>query len=70
MHTLPAAVAAPWTALPSLTLYLVLIAAAAFAGGTSVAFLSLGHRRMQVLLSLTGGVMLGVGLLAAGRRRR
>jgi zinc and cadmium transporter len=63
MHTLPAAVAAPWTALPSLTLYLVLIAAAAFAGGTSVAFLSLGHRRMQVLLSLTGGVMLGVGLL-------
>ncbi|NDC54383.1 MAG: hypothetical protein EBZ74_08845 [Planctomycetia bacterium] len=26
-------------------------------------FLSLGHRRMQALLSLTGGVMLGVGLL-------
>jgi len=47
----------------SLATYLVLIAAAAFAGGTSIAFLSLGHRRMQVLLSLTAGVMLGVGLL-------
>lgn len=51
------------TAVASLVGYLVLIAAAAYAGGSSVAFLSLGHRRMQVLLSLTGGVMLGVGLL-------
>jgi zinc and cadmium transporter len=51
------------TAVASLVGYLLLIAAAAFAGGSSVAFLSLGHRRMQVLLSLTGGVMLGVGLL-------
>ena len=32
-------------------------------GCNEEAFLSLGHRRMQVLLSLTGGVMLGVGLL-------
>jgi zinc and cadmium transporter len=63
MHPLTAAVVPAWTSLPSLTLYLVLIAAAAFAGGTSIAFLSLGHRRMQVLLSFTGGVMLGVGLL-------
>jgi zinc and cadmium transporter len=47
----------------SLGIYLVLIAAAAFAGGTTMAFFSLGHRRMQVLLSLTAGVMLGVGLL-------
>lgn len=47
----------------SLGIYLVLIAAAAFAGGASMAFFSLGHRRMQVLLSLTAGVMLGVGLL-------
>ena len=47
----------------SLTVYLACIAAAAFAGGSSVAFLSLGHRTMQVLLSLTGGVLLGVGLL-------
>jgi len=51
------------TAVASLVGYLVLIAAAAYAGGSSVAFLSLGHRRMQVLLSLTAGVMLGVGLL-------
>ena len=51
------------TAVASLVGYLLLIAAAAYAGGSSIAFLSLGHRRMQVLLSLTGGVMLGVGLL-------
>ena len=43
--------------------YLLLVAAAAFAGGSSVAFLSLGHRRLQVLLSFTGGVLLGVGML-------
>jgi zinc and cadmium transporter len=51
------------TAMGSLAAYLALIAAAAVAGGSSVAFLSLGHRPMQVLLSLTGGVLLGVGLL-------
>ena len=56
------------TALPpassiGLAFYLLLIVGAAFAGGSSIAFLSLGHRRMQVLLSLTGGIMLGVGLL-------
>ncbi|MEI7781626.1 MAG: ZIP family metal transporter, partial [Planctomycetota bacterium] len=50
-------------AVTSLTLYLLLISAAAYAGGSSIAFLSLGHRRMQVLLSVTGGIMLGVGLL-------
>lgn len=47
----------------SLGIYLLLIATAAFAGGATMAFFSLGHRRMQVLLSLTAGVMLGVGLL-------
>lgn len=46
-----------------LTIYLVLIAAAALLGGSSVVLVSLGHRPMQVLLSLTGGVLLGVGLL-------
>jgi zinc and cadmium transporter len=60
---LPATITLQPTAVASLVGYLVLIAAAAYAGGSSVAFLSLGHRRMQVLLSLTGGVMLGVGLL-------
>lgn len=62
MLTVPvASVGTP--AVASLAAYLVCIAAAAFAGGSSVAFLSLGHRTMQVLLSLTGGVLLGVGLL-------
>ena len=51
------------SAMASLLLYLAMIATAAFAGGSSVAFLSLGHRPMQVLLSLTGGVLLGVGML-------
>ncbi|MCE9630994.1 MAG: ZIP family metal transporter [Planctomycetia bacterium] len=51
------------TAFASLVVELVLIAAAAFIGGSSLAFLSLGHRPMQVLLSLTGGVLLGVGML-------
>lgn len=51
------------TAFASLVVELLLIATAAFAGGASLAFLSLGHRPMQVLLSLTGGVLLGVGML-------
>jgi zinc and cadmium transporter len=63
MDPLLAATLPGTTALVSLVVYLALIAAAAFAGGSSVAFLSLGHRPMQVLLSLTGGVLLGVGML-------
>jgi zinc and cadmium transporter len=51
------------SATAALALYLVLIAAAALAGGSSVALLGLGHRTTQVLLSFTGGVLLGVGLL-------
>ena len=47
----------------SLAVYLLLIAVAAVAGGSSVALLKLGHRTTQVLLSFTGGVLLGVGLL-------
>jgi zinc and cadmium transporter len=69
MHQLPALLASG-PALPtaggtlgSLFVYLTLIAAAAIAGGSSMAFVSLGHRPMQVLLSLTGGVLLGVGVL-------
>lgn len=42
---------------------LVVTAAAAWAGGATVALLQLGHRRMQVLLSFTGGVLLGVAFL-------
>ncbi len=51
------------TAMASLAGYLVLIAAAAIAGGSSVALVSMSHRMTQVLLSFTGGVLLGVGLL-------
>ena len=46
-----------------LLMFLTLIAAASIAGGTSASLLTIGHRRMQILLSLTGGVMLGVGVL-------
>lgn len=60
---LPAFAVADTAALATLCGYLALIAAAAFLGGSSVAFLSLTHRQMQVALSLTGGVLLGVGLL-------
>mgnify|MGYP003339895259 CR=1 FL=1 len=63
MHPTLAAITLGSSAFASLVGYLLLIAAAAYAGGSSIAFLSLGHRRMQVLLSLTGGIMLGVGLL-------
>ena len=61
--TIVAAITLQPTAVASLLCYLLLIAGAAWLGGTSIAFLSLGHRRMQVLLSCTSGVMLGVGLL-------
>lgn len=58
----PAAVSAgPFAAV--LAVQCVLVAAAALAGGGSLSLLTLGHRPMQVLLSLTGGVLLGVGLL-------
>lgn len=59
------AAAADQSPLPFLTLalQLAIVSAAAYAGGSSLSFLSMGHRRMQVLLSLTGGVLLGVGLL-------
>jgi zinc and cadmium transporter len=46
-----------------LVVELVLVAAAAWIGGASVALLHLGHRRMQVLLSFTGGILLGVAFL-------
>lgn len=62
MHPLPA-VAGPPGPVVVLALQLAVIAAAAAAGGSSMSLLSLGHRRMQVLLSITGGVLLGVGML-------
>jgi zinc and cadmium transporter len=61
MHPLLAALSD--AGLGGLPIFLALIAVAAFVGGSSVSFLALGHRPMQVLLSLAGGVLLGVGLL-------
>ncbi|MFM7135741.1 MAG: ZIP family metal transporter [Planctomycetota bacterium] len=63
MNLLAAVLPATVPSAATLGVYLLLIALAAIAGGSSVAFLSLGHRTMQVLLSFTGGVLLGVGLL-------
>jgi zinc and cadmium transporter len=63
MHALFAAAVPDAQVIGVLAVQLALIAAAAFAGGSSIAFLSLGHRPMQVLLSLTGGMLLGVGML-------
>jgi zinc and cadmium transporter len=62
MHPLPA-VAGPPAPVAVLAVQLAVIAAAAFAGGSFMSLLALGHRRMQVLLSITGGVLLGVGML-------
>ena len=59
----PPAASAGASGLAVLAIQLAVIAAAAFAGGSWVAFLALTHRTMQVLLSFTGGVLLGVGLL-------
>ncbi|MFM1902618.1 MAG: hypothetical protein RLZZ440_518, partial [Planctomycetota bacterium] len=63
MPLLLAAVLPAPSATVALAGYLLLIAAAAFAGGSSMALLSLSHRMTQVLLSFTGGVLLGVGML-------
>lgn len=45
-----------------LTIYCVLIALSALFGGVLPSMLNLTHRRMQYLVSLIGGLMLGVGL--------
>ena len=63
MQPLPAVAAAGPLPIVVLTAQLAVIATAAFAGGSSLTLLSLGHRRMQVLLSITGGILLGVGML-------
>lgn len=59
---LAAGVASPET-VGILAGYLLLTSTAALLGGASVSLLALGHRATQVLLSFTGGVLLGVGLL-------
>lgn len=45
-----------------LTIYCLLIAASALFGGFLPSLLNLTHRRMQYLVSLIGGLMLGVGI--------
>ena len=63
MQPLLAATSASHMPFLTLAMQLAVVAGAAYAGGSSLSFLSMGHRRMQLLLSLTGGVLLGVGLL-------
>jgi zinc and cadmium transporter len=63
MPPLPAPTEPSHLPLLTLAIQLAAVSAAAYAGGSSLSCLSMGHRRMQVLLSLTGGVLLGVGLL-------
>jgi zinc and cadmium transporter len=63
MDSIVAAAESGSLALPTLAIQLAVVAAAAYAGGSSISFLALGHRLTQVLLSLTSGVLLGVGLL-------
>ncbi|MFO0871647.1 MAG: ZIP family metal transporter [Pirellulales bacterium] len=46
-----------------LAVYSVLIVGASLLGGFVPSVMRLGHRRMQMLLSVVGGLMLGVGLL-------
>ena len=46
-----------------LSIFVALICIASFAGGALATVLKLGHRRLQISLSLVSGVMLGVGLL-------
>lgn len=60
----PAVLAAGVTSVPLLLMvYCVLIAASSLFGGLLPSLLKLTHVRMQLLISLTGGLMLGVGLL-------
>jgi zinc transporter ZupT len=46
-----------------LVAYSVVIGLASLAGGAFAAFLQMGHRRLQFVLSFVAGTMLGVGVL-------
>src|SRR5262245_21023906 len=46
-----------------LTLYCICVVVASLAGGALPAFVKLTHRRMQLVMSFVGGLMLGVALL-------
>lgn len=45
-----------------LTLYCLLIVAASLVGGRLPSLVNLNHKRMQMLISFVGGLMLGIGL--------
>ena len=62
-HSHPPATAAVSAVLPQLAVYCVLIVVASFGGGWLPSLMTLTHTRMQVLISLVGGLMLGIGLL-------
>src|SRR5437763_15864088 len=46
-----------------LTFYCICVLAASLAGGVLPALIQLTHRRMQLVMSFVGGLMLGVALL-------
>jgi zinc and cadmium transporter len=46
-----------------LTIYCICVLAASLAGGVLPSFVTLTHRRMQLVMSFVGGMMLGVALL-------
>src|SRR5262245_51305212 len=46
-----------------LTIYCICVIAASLAGGILPALMTLTHRRMQLVMSFVGGLMLGVALL-------
>ncbi len=48
---------------PVLTVYCLLIVAASLLGGRLPSLVKLDHKRMQILISFVGGLMLGIGLL-------
>lgn len=62
-HSHPPATASVSAVLPQLAVYCVLIVVASFGGGWLPSLMTLTHTRMQVLISLVGGLMLGIGLL-------
>lgn len=61
--THPPVTASVGKVLPQLTVYCLLIVCASFGGGWLPSLVRLTHTRMQVLISLVGGLMLGIGLL-------
>src|SRR5262245_42163679 len=45
------------------TIYCIFVFGASLAGGAAPAFVKIGHRRMQFVMSFVAGLMLGVAIL-------